>query len=133
VGGISDVAAAVFFVIYFANKDLFTLDLSRPVLGETPVVTLVLALFAVFNLGLSFMMKSQMTMQAIEDHSLGAVQNALIIAFAFCESLSIFGVVLAIGFNYAYFFVFIIAGICGIALHFPKRDPFIAASFEKTL
>jgi hypothetical protein len=59
------------------------------------------------------------------------VQTGLIIAVALCEASSLFGLTLAFAFDYQYFFLWIILGILGIALHFPRRSELHAASYKK--
>ena len=118
-------------VIFLAKKELFSLDFTKPVLGKEPVVVLIISLIALLNLGLSFYMKSQMTEEAIKLQRPAGVQTAQIVAYALCESISVFSVVLAFVFDYHYFFVFFGLAILGILLHFPKRDSFIASAYKK--
>ena len=118
-------------VIFLAKKELFSLDFTKPVLGKEPIVILIIGLIALFNLGLSFYMKSQMTEEAIKLQRPAGVQTAAILGYALCESVSIFGLVLAFAFDYQYFFVFSALAILGFLLHFPKRDNFISAAYKK--
>jgi F0F1-type ATP synthase membrane subunit c/vacuolar-type H+-ATPase subunit K len=118
-------------VLFLVRKELFGFDFTKSVLGEEPVVIIIIGLMAVFNFGLSFYMRSQMTQNAITSQSPGGVQSAAIIGLAFCESVGIFGFVLAFMFDYTYFIVFFGLSILGILLHFPKRDNFIAATYKK--
>ena len=122
---------AFLVVIFFAKKELFTLDPSKPVLGKEPIVVLVIGLIALFNFGLSFYMKSMLTRQAIDEQKPLSLQTAHIVAYALCESISVFGLVTAFAFDYAYFFAFFILAVLGILLHMPKRDNFIAAVYKK--
>lgn len=124
--------ATLLIAVYFAKPEVFRFDFSRPFFfGETPVLPLAFALLALVNFGLSFFMKKRAFAQAVEKQQLSYVQTGLILAFAFCESISLIGVVLAIAFAYQYFFLWIAFGVLGIILHFPRRDDVIAASYKK--
>ena len=118
-------------VIFFAKKELFSLDFTKPLLGKEPIVVLIIGLIALLNFGLSFYMKSQMTQEAINSQKPAGLQTAQILAYALCESVSILGLVLAFIFDYPYFFVLFGLAILGIIFHFPKRDNFIAAVYKK--
>ena len=119
-------------VVFFAKPEVFRFDFSRPYFfGETPVLLLVFALLAFVNFGLSFFMKKRAFQQAVETRKVAYVQTGLIVALAFCESISLIGIVLAFAFAYQYFFLWIAFGILGIILHFPRRDDVIAASYKK--
>ena len=122
----------LFVVVYFAKPEVFRFDSSKPFFfGETPVLLFVFALLALVNFGLSFFMKKRAFQQAIETQKVSYVQTGLVVAYAFCESISLIGVVLAIAFAYQYFFLWIAFGITGIILHFPRREDVLAASYKK--
>ena len=118
-------------VIFFAKKELFNFDFTKSPLGKEPIVVLIIGFIALFNFGLSFYMKLQMTQEAINSQKPAGIQTAQILAYALCESISIFGLVLAFIFDYPYFFVLFGLAILGILLHFPKRDNFMAAVYKK--
>ena len=120
-------------LIFFAKKELFNFDFTQPILSKKPIAVLVIGMIALFNFALSIYMKSQMTQEAIDAQKPAGVQSAQILAYALCESISIFSIVLAFMFDYAYFFVFFGLAILGIILHFPKRDNFIAAAYKNNL
>jgi hypothetical protein len=118
--------------VFFAKPEVFRFDSSKPFFfGESPVLPLAFVVLALVNFGLSFFMKRRAFAQAVETQKVSYVQTGLIIAFAFCESISLIGVVLAIAFAYQYFFLWIAFGILGIVLHFPRRDDVMAASYKK--
>lgn len=118
-------------VIFLVKKELFSLDFTKPLLGKEPIVLLIIGLIALMNLGLSFYMKSQMTQEAINSQKPAGIQTAQILAYALCESVSVLGLVLAVVFDYQYFFAFLGLAILGILLHFPKRNSFIASVYKK--
>jgi len=117
-------------IIFFTKPELFRFDLSKSPLGENAVIVLAFAALAITNFALSFIMKKRSYDQAVEKQQIALVQTGLILACAFCEAISLLGIVLAFAFSYQYFFVWIIFGIIGILLHFPKRDDVVAASYK---
>lgn len=117
-------------VLFFSKPELFRFDWSRPPLGENAVVVLAFFALALVNLGLSFVMKKRTYEQAVQKQSVELVQTGLILACAFCEAVSLLGMVIAFIFSYQYFFIFFALGILGTALHFPSRDVLMAASYK---
>ena len=120
-----------FMILYFAKPDLFKFDFTKPLLGENFVVVAALAFMAMINLFISLFLKMQAVNNAIEEQNPKLLQQGLIIGCAFCESISIFGLVLAIGFDYQYFFLWFIFATAGLMLHFPKRQNFHNAAVKK--
>lgn len=118
-------------VVFVTKKDLFNFDSAKPFLSDEPVVPIIFAMLALMNLGLSFFMKSQSAKRAASERNPRLLQTGTIIACAFCESISIMGLILAFAFNYQYFFLWFALGVLGILLHFPKRNDFLAAGFKK--
>jgi F0F1-type ATP synthase membrane subunit c/vacuolar-type H+-ATPase subunit K len=122
---------SLLLALFLAKKELFGFDFRQSPLGEEPIVPIILAMMALFNFGLSFFLKTQAAARAVEAQNPKQVQTATILGLAFCESISIMGLVLAFVFNYQYFFLWFALGILGIILHFPRRDNFMAAGFRK--
>jgi len=118
-------------VIYFSKPEIFKFDVSKPLLGENPIMVIAFAILAIVNLTISFVMKKRCVEQAIAEQKAQYVQTGLIIACALCEVISLLGMVLAFTFSYQYFFLWFALGISGIILHFPKRDDVIAASYKR--
>lgn len=118
-------------VVFFAKPDIFRFDLSKPILGENAIIIIAFAVLAFGNLALSFVMKKRSFEQAVNEQKIALVQTGLILAYAFCEAISLLGVVLAFAFSYQYFFAWFALGIIGVILHFPRRDDVIAASYKK--
>jgi F0F1-type ATP synthase membrane subunit c/vacuolar-type H+-ATPase subunit K len=99
--------------------------------GDYPPVIIGAMILAVSNLAASFFMRRRCNEQAVAEQNIKYVQTGLVIACAFCESISIIGMVLAVAFAYPYFYLWFAAGILGIFLHFPRRQPLLDASFQK--
>lgn len=119
------------FILYFAKPELFKFDFTQPLMGENFAVVAIFGFMAIFNLFISLFLKFQSVERAVEEQQPKLLQQGLIIGCAFCESVSIFGLVLAFAFNYQYFFLWFILGTLGMLLHYPKRQNFHEASFKK--
>jgi hypothetical protein len=121
-----------FVVIYFARPELFRFDFSKPLLGgDKSMMVIVFAFLALMTVAMSFVLKAKFYNQAVNEQKPALVQSGLVVACALCEASALFGVVLAFAFDYQYFFFWIIFGILGVLLHFPKRDTFISASYKR--
>ena len=126
------VSQFIFLVIIFLVKPaIYQIDLSKPLLGENAIIILAFAFIGLFNLIISFVMKKNLLNSSVEHQNPALVQNALIIACALCESISLFGFVLAIAFDFQFFFLFFLIGIVGMIFHFPKREHLHSATFKK--
>jgi hypothetical protein len=86
---------------------------------------------AIMNLFVGLFLRIQGTQRAIDEQKPMLLQSSLILGLAFCESLSILGLVLAFAFSYQYFFLWFILAIIGMMLHYPKRQNYHDASFKK--
>lgn len=118
-------------VVYIAKPEVYKFDFNKPILGENAPVIIVFAVLAIANLVISFVMKKRSFQQAVEKQQIALVQTGQIMAYAFCEAISLLGIVLAFAFSYQYFIAWFALGILGIILHFPRRDDVIAASYKK--
>ena len=126
------ISQSVFFmVLYTAKPDLFKFDFSKPLLGENLVVVAVFGMIAIINIFIGIFIRIQSVERAIEEQNPNVLQTGLILGLAFCESLGILGVVLAFAFDYQYFFLWNILGIIGMFFHFPRRQRYHDASFNK--
>lgn len=126
------ISQSVFFmVLYFVKPELFKFDFSKPILGENLVIVAAFGFMAIVNLFVGLFLKMQTINRAIEEQSPPQLQTAMILGLAFCESIGIFGFVLAMGFSYQYFFFWSILAIIGMFFHYPKRQNFHDASFKK--
>ncbi len=117
-------------VIYSAKGEIFTSDVSQPLLGENPAIVIGAAFLALTNFVISFLMRKKAIERGIAEQKPEYVQTALILGCAFCEAISIIGLVLAIAFDYQYFYLWLIVGFVGIFLHFPRRRHLYDASLK---
>jgi F0F1-type ATP synthase membrane subunit c/vacuolar-type H+-ATPase subunit K len=119
-------------VVYSMRGELFMIDTSRPALGDYPPVIIGAAILALTNLAISFIMRKKAIEQGIADQKVSYIQTALVLGCAFCEAISLIGLVLALAFSYQYFFVWFAVGFIGIFLHFPRRQHLLDASYKIT-
>ena len=119
-------------VVYSVRPDLFASRPDAPLLVDEPVIVLVFAALALTNLAISFILRAKAVEHAVTTQDPNYVGTGLIIGCAFCETISILGVVLALAFAYQYFYVWFVVGILGILLHYPRRKQFIDAGFNST-
>lgn len=125
------ISQSVFFmVLYTAKPDLFKFDFSKPFLGENFIIVAVFGMMAIMNLFIGMFLRIQSVEKAIDEQNPHLLQTGLLIGLAFCESLSILGLVLAFAFDYQYFFLWFILAIIGMFLHFPRRQNYHNASFK---
>ena len=123
---------AMFLIVIFTSKpEVFRFDFSAPIVGDNSIYIIGLAILALTNLVISFVIKKVCVEQAIAKQDIQYVRLGLIIGCAFCESVSVMGMIAAFAFSYQYFFLWFALGIAGIVLHFPKRGNLIAASYKK--
>lgn len=120
-----------FMVLYFAKPELFKFDFTKPLFGENFIVVVIFGFIAVTNLFVGLFLRMQAVQRAIDEQTPMTLQSGLILGLAFCESLSILGLVLAFAFNYQYFFLWFILAIIGMFLHYPRRQNYHDASFKK--
>lgn len=119
-------------VIYSAKGEIFSTDLSQPLLGENPPIIIGAAFLALTNFVISFIMRKKAIERGIAEQKPEYVQTALILGSAFCEAISIIGLILAFAFNYQYFYLWLIVGFLGIFLHFPRRKHLYDASLNSS-
>ncbi len=122
----------MFLVLIFVIKpEVYRFDFSQPIQGRNTVLIAALALMAVINFVISFLLKKKFLDLAIAQQSIGGVQTSMIIGCALCESISLFGLVLVFIESYQYFFLWFALAFLGFILHFPRRENLIAASYKK--
>jgi magnesium-transporting ATPase (P-type) len=119
-------------VVFLSKPEIFQIDLSKPVSGgKNSMFVIVFAILAITNLTISFVLEKRCVRQAIETQDGQYVRLGLILGCAFCESISLLGMVLAFAFSYQYFILWFALGFLGIVLHFPKLDNLTAANYKK--
>ncbi len=93
-------------------------------------LTLIFIAVALLAIPLSFVVKSILLKQSVEQQRPDLVQQAYIIALAITEVGALLGLLDYFSNNDPYYFVPIIVAACGELLHFPRRQHVIDASFK---
>ena len=125
------ISQVLFLVVIFLTKpELFRFDFSKSLLDKNAIIIIIFALAAILNIAISFFLKKKYLNQAVADRNIHFVQTALIVGCALCESVSLFGMMLAFVADYQYFFLWFILGTGATIFHFPRRDNLIAAGYK---
>lgn len=121
----------IFPVIVFASKpELLRFDLRPPIFGDYAIEIGFLGFVSLVSLVSSFTLRKRFNNQAVATQNVGLAQTAMIFGCAFCEVVSMFGILVAFVFDFRFFFVFSALGIVGTLLHFPRREDLHAASYK---
>ena len=113
--------------VYSLKPELFTFDPSRSFFTSQPLITLVFGVIALVFLILSVVLSRQHIRRAVQDQDAGCVQTGLILGCALSEVPSVLGLLLAFVFDHPYFYLWIVLGLLGILIHFPRKGNLEAA------
>lgn len=98
--------------------------------APTSVILLALAGVGTFLVVLSFVVKRKMLQRSVEKQEPMMVQQALVTACAMCEISALLGTFERFSIGSGNHYVLFLVSAVGIALHFPKRDHLLAASWN---
>ena len=99
--------------------------------APTSVVLFALAAVGTFLVVLSFAVKRKFLQRSVEKQDVMLVQQALIVACAMCEVSALFGVLERFAVGSGDHYVLFLVSAIGTALHFPKRNQLLAASWNE--
>ena len=120
----------VFFVAaWYIKPGLAKFDTSTPFLGEKPAIILVFCASAVVFFGLGLILSRQHNRRALQDRDAACLQTGLTLGCALSEIPSILGLILALGFEYPFYYLWIALGAFGVLLHFPRKGHLDAANY----
>jgi hypothetical protein len=132
------ISAAIWFIMVLAQLTFLVLVISaKPqllmisgadILGKDTFFVLGFVFLAMINFVISMFVKKWAIGRAIAEKEVRYVQTGLVIGSAFCESISLMGCVMALVFDYPYFYAWFVFGLAGILMHFPRKADLIAAS-----
>jgi len=132
------ISAAIWFIMVLAQLTFLVLVISaKPqllmisgadILGKDTFFVLGFVFLAMINFVISMFVKKWAIGRAIAEKEMRYVQTGLVIGSAFCESISLMGCVMALVFDYPYFYAWFVFGLAGILMHFPRKADLIAAS-----
>jgi hypothetical protein len=121
------VNVGIFFIwVLFSAKEIS----SDP--GDAPDTVLIGALsaLAVISVIASFVVKRLLLKRAEENQDAMLVQRALIVACTMCEVSVLIGVVARMTISFRQYYLLLLVGAIGIALHYPRRDHLLAAAYK---
>ncbi|HEY5884206.1 MAG TPA: hypothetical protein VIT88_05930 [Pyrinomonadaceae bacterium] len=100
---------------------------------DTPTSFVLFALAGVgaFLVVLSFAVKRKILQRSVDKQDPMLVQQALVVGCAMCEVSALFGVFERFSIGSGDHYVLFLLSAIGIALHFPKRDHLLAASWNE--
>ena len=98
--------------------------------APTSVILFALAGVGAFLVVLSFAVKRKMLQRSVEKQEPMLVQQALVVACAMCEVSALLGMFERFAIGSGDHYILFLVSALGIALHFPKRDHLLAASWN---
>jgi hypothetical protein len=98
--------------------------------ANNPMLFWILAASGLLLVAVSFAIKQKLFAQAVEKQSLALVQQGQIVAIALCEAAGLFGLLARAITGSPYFYLLFAVATLGILLHFPRREPLMAAAFK---
>ena len=96
----------------------------------TSFVLFAMAGVGTFLVVLSFVVKRKLLQRSVEEQDVILVQQALVVGCAMCEVSALLGVVERFVIGSGDHYVLFLVSAIGLALHFPKRDHLLAASWN---
>ena len=120
----------LFLLTWISEPESFNLTASKTFLGDNALLILFISLESVYALVISIRWHSKYIKKAVAEQKPEYVQTAMIIGAALAMSVSLWGVFLALAFEYAYSFIWMIVGFVATCLHFPSRRDLEAASMK---
>jgi len=132
------VSAIIWFIMVLAQLTFLALVVSaKPqllmvsgadIFGKDTFFVIGFAFLAMVNFVISMFVKKWAIGQAVAEKEMRYVQTGLVIGSAFCESISLMGCVMALVFDYPYFYAWFVFGLAGIVMHFPRKADLAAAA-----
>lgn len=101
-------------------------------LSSPSALTFAFAAVAMILVILSFVVKGKLLARSVQEQKVELVQNALIVACAMCEGSALLGLVERFVARNSDYNLFFLLAVVGIALHFPKREQLLSATYKST-
>ena len=116
--------------VYF----VFTLLMTRKEnLAPNPTISLILLCVAVLMVLVSFVIKSKLLSNAVNQRNTAMVQQAYIVTWAITEVAALLGLLDFLLTTDRYYNVLIIIAALGLLLHFPRREDVVNAGFRSSV
>ncbi len=97
-----------------------------------PTLSLALLLAGISTTLISFLIKSRLLSRAVDQQQVPLVQQAYIVGWAINEVAALLGVFDFFVTRNRYYYVLLIIAVCGLLLHFPRRESVVNAAFKGT-
>lgn len=120
---------AFFIVAWFIKPGLAKFDASSPFLSQKPAIILAFCASAIVFFGLGLILSRQHNRRALKDRDAACLQTGLTLGCALSEIPSILGLILALGFVYPFYYLWIALGTLGVLLHFPRKGHLDVANY----
>lgn len=112
---------------------VLTIFTERPADAEpNHTLFLVFLIIALSTTLISFVVKNRFFNRAVEQQNVDLVQQGFIIAAAVNEVGALLGLFDYFSTGDRYYYILILIAVCGLLLHFPRREPVVNATFAKT-
>jgi len=111
----------LFSLAWVSKPEAFSVDRSKPLLGDYQVLIILVSVFGIYGLIRSVQLHTKYIKKAVAEKKSEFVQTALIVGAALAMSVSLWGVFLAYAIEYQYSFIWMMAGLAATCLHFPRR------------
>jgi hypothetical protein len=121
------IALLLSIVIYFALT-LFVKPSAEPT--PNPTLSLALLLAGVATTLVSFLIKNRLLSRAVEQRQLPWVQQAYVAGWAINEVAALLGMFDFFVTGHRHYHLLFIVAVCGLLLHFPRREPVVNAAFR---
>ena len=121
-------------VLSVINFFVFLFIVGRPE-NVTPNNTLSITLLAIALLTtlISFPIKNRLLARGVEQQQVLLVQQGYVVAWALTEVAALLGVLDFFQTSNPYFYVLFVIAVCGMLLHFPRREHVLNAAFKRSL
>jgi hypothetical protein len=90
-----------------------------------------LTVVGTFTVIVSTAIKQRFLAQSGDQQRLELVQTGYIVGFALCEFAALFGLLDRMVTGNRYYYVLFVIALIGMALHWPRRDHLLAASYKR--
>jgi hypothetical protein len=97
---------------------------------ENRILTFVLTAVGAFTVIVSMALKQRFLARSLDQQRVKLVQTGYIMALALCEVAALLGLVDRIVTGNRYYYVLFVIALTRIALHWPRRDHLLAASYK---
>ena len=111
-------AMTSFIPVYFLLAQVVQPQVSQ----EYSTIVTILLVLAIGQVAASFSIKSLLRARTDRGDKSGGEQTAFIVALALCESAALFGIVAWFVAGYPQYYLFMLIGLAGMLLHYPKRE-----------